>query len=118
MHTIHCHGGRGLRLPESRGRDEAIVAALPAGLGTLTSLEGTGHFLHAERPDDTAASVASFILERVNASHLRRYEHQPALLAPDASAAAEAVEAQLIAHALPTVSNVGWLSASSSSPKS
>jgi len=51
--------------PEAEGR--AIVAALPPGLGTLKTLAGAGHYPHAERPDETAALITSFIAERVNA---------------------------------------------------
>lgn len=53
--------------PNPRAEGEAIVAALPPGLGTLTMMDGVGHYPHAERPDDTAALITSFIGERVNA---------------------------------------------------
>jgi pimeloyl-ACP methyl ester carboxylesterase len=51
--------------PEAEG--EAIVAALLPGLGTLKVLDGAGHYPHAERPDDTAALITSFIAEHINA---------------------------------------------------
>jgi pimeloyl-ACP methyl ester carboxylesterase len=53
--------------PNPKAEGEAIVAALPPGLGTLTMMDGAGHCPHAERPDDTAALITSFIGEHVNA---------------------------------------------------
>jgi pimeloyl-ACP methyl ester carboxylesterase len=56
-----------LDFPNPRAEGEAIVAALPPGLGTLRMLDGVGHYPHAECPDDTAALITSFMGEHVNA---------------------------------------------------
>jgi pimeloyl-ACP methyl ester carboxylesterase len=42
---------------------EAIVAAMPAGLGTVAMIDGAGHYLHAQRPDHVAALVIGFLKE-------------------------------------------------------
>ena len=52
--------------PDPKGEGESIVAALPAGLGTLKMIDGAGHYLHAECPDELASLVISF-LARVDA---------------------------------------------------
>ena len=44
---------------------EGIVAAMPAGLGSVALLAGGGHYLHAERPGEVAALTTSFLRERV-----------------------------------------------------
>jgi pimeloyl-ACP methyl ester carboxylesterase len=46
---------------------EGIVAAMPAGLGTVAMLTGHGHYLHAECPAEVAALTTSFLRERVRA---------------------------------------------------
>jgi pimeloyl-ACP methyl ester carboxylesterase len=51
--------------PDPAAEGEAIVAALPPGLGTLRILEGAGHYIHAERADELAALVTSFLAEHV-----------------------------------------------------
>jgi pimeloyl-ACP methyl ester carboxylesterase len=53
--------------PDPKAEGEAIVAALPAGLGTLKIIDGAGHYPHAERPDELAPLVISFLTDRVNA---------------------------------------------------
>ena len=53
--------------PDPRAEGEAIVAALRPGLGTLTILEGAGHYIHAERPNELAALVTGFLREHVDA---------------------------------------------------
>jgi pimeloyl-ACP methyl ester carboxylesterase len=42
---------------------EAIVAAMPAGHGTVAMIDGAGHYPHAQRPDETAALVNGFLKE-------------------------------------------------------
>jgi pimeloyl-ACP methyl ester carboxylesterase len=42
---------------------EAIVAGMPAGLGTVAMLDGTGHYPHAQVPDQVAELIATFIDE-------------------------------------------------------
>jgi pimeloyl-ACP methyl ester carboxylesterase len=53
--------------PDSAAEGEAIVAALRPGLGTLSIFEGAGHYIQAERPDELAAVVLSFLAEHVDA---------------------------------------------------
>jgi pimeloyl-ACP methyl ester carboxylesterase len=42
---------------------EAIVAAMPTGLGTVAMIDGAGHYPHAQRPDQVAALVTGFLKE-------------------------------------------------------
>jgi pimeloyl-ACP methyl ester carboxylesterase len=42
---------------------EAIVAAMPPGLGTVAMIDGAGHYPHAQRPDQMAALVIGFLKE-------------------------------------------------------
>ncbi|WP_328581969.1 alpha/beta fold hydrolase [Streptomyces sp. NBC_00370] len=51
--------------PKAEG--EAIVAALPAGLGSLTMIEGAGHYAHAQFPDAVAADILAFLKEGARA---------------------------------------------------
>ncbi|MGT2425415.1 alpha/beta fold hydrolase [Amnibacterium kyonggiense] len=53
--------------PDPRAEGEAVVAALPAGVGSLRLVEGGGHYIHAERPDEVAAAIVGFLAERVDA---------------------------------------------------
>jgi pimeloyl-ACP methyl ester carboxylesterase len=53
--------------PDPKAEGEAIVTAVPPGLGTLKMIDGAGHYLHAECPDELAPLVTSFLAERVNA---------------------------------------------------
>jgi pimeloyl-ACP methyl ester carboxylesterase len=53
--------------PDPKAEGEAIVAALPPGLGTLAILEGAGHYIHAERPNELAALVTGFLRDHVDA---------------------------------------------------
>ena len=50
---------------DPRAEGEAIVAALPAGLGQLEIIEGAGHYPHAQYPGETARLVLAFL--RTNA---------------------------------------------------
>ncbi|MFE6863451.1 alpha/beta fold hydrolase [Nocardia sp. NPDC057668] len=47
--------------PEAEGR--AIIAAMPAGLGSLGLVEGAGHYPHAEAPERTAELILPFLKE-------------------------------------------------------
>lgn len=47
--------------PEAEGK--AVVAALPAGLGSLGLVEGAGHYPHAQSADRTAALILPFLKE-------------------------------------------------------
>ena len=53
--------------PDPAADGEAIVAALRPGLGTLKTVEGAGHYIHAERPTELAALVSSFLSEHFDA---------------------------------------------------
>jgi pimeloyl-ACP methyl ester carboxylesterase len=53
--------------PDPRAEGEAIVAALPAGLGTVGTVDGGGHYPHAQCPDEVTALVTGFLSERVRA---------------------------------------------------
>lgn len=44
-----------------RVEGEAIVADLPAGLGTLTMIDGAGHYPHVQLPAETLAVVLPFL---------------------------------------------------------
>jgi pimeloyl-ACP methyl ester carboxylesterase len=44
---------------------EGIVAAMPAGLGSVAMVSGRGHYPHAECPDEVAVLTTSFLRERV-----------------------------------------------------
>ena len=53
--------------PDPRAEGEAIAAALRAGLGTVETIDGAGHYPHAQCPDEVAALVTGFLSERVRA---------------------------------------------------
>ncbi|WP_405577619.1 alpha/beta fold hydrolase [Streptomyces sp. NBC_01190] len=46
---------------DPRAEGEAIVAALPAGLGRLELVEGAGHYPHSQFPDQVAALILDFL---------------------------------------------------------
>ena len=46
---------------DPRAEGEAIVAALPAGLGRLEMIEGAGHYPHAQYPDETVSLMLAFL---------------------------------------------------------
>ena len=49
--------------PDPAAEGAAIVAAMPAGLGTVATVAGAGHYPHAQSPDEVAALVISFLQE-------------------------------------------------------
>ena len=53
--------------PDPRAEGEAIVAALPAGVGTLAVIPGAGHYAHAQTPDQVAALVIPFLAKNARA---------------------------------------------------
>jgi pimeloyl-ACP methyl ester carboxylesterase len=53
--------------PDPKAEGEAIVAALRPGLGTLRTVEGAGHYIQAERPNELAALTTSFLAEHIDA---------------------------------------------------
>jgi pimeloyl-ACP methyl ester carboxylesterase len=52
---------------DPRAEGDAIVAALPTGLGRLEVVEGAGHYPHTQFPDETAALVLTFLREHAGA---------------------------------------------------
>jgi len=46
---------------DPRGEGEAIVAAMPAGVGQIEVIEGAGHYPHTQFPDETVALVLPFL---------------------------------------------------------
>lgn len=52
---------------DPRAEGEAIAAAMPAGLSTVTIIEGAGHYPHAQYPDQTAALVIPFLAKYAHA---------------------------------------------------
>jgi pimeloyl-ACP methyl ester carboxylesterase len=53
--------------PDPAAEGEAILAALTPRAGTLTILHGAGHYIHAERPNELAALLTSFLAEHIHA---------------------------------------------------
>ncbi|MEC3914216.1 alpha/beta fold hydrolase [Nocardia sp. CDC160] len=49
--------------PSPEGEGQRIVAALPAGLGSLGLVEGTGHYPQFEKPQEVADLVLPFLKE-------------------------------------------------------
>src|SRR4051794_37972268 len=46
---------------DPRAEGEAIVVALPAGIGRLSMIEGAGHYPHTQFPDETVAVLLPFL---------------------------------------------------------
>lgn len=46
---------------DPRAEGEAIVAALPDGIGSLAVVEGAGHYPHTQFPDETVALLLPFL---------------------------------------------------------
>jgi pimeloyl-ACP methyl ester carboxylesterase len=53
--------------PDPTAEGKAIVAALRPGLGTLRTIQGAGHYLQAERPNELAPLITSFLTEHLGA---------------------------------------------------
>ena len=47
--------------PQAEG--DAVVAAMPAGVGTVATVDGAGHYPHAQSPDAVAEVVIPFLKE-------------------------------------------------------
>jgi pimeloyl-ACP methyl ester carboxylesterase len=47
--------------PDPRAEGDAIAAAMPAGLGTVATIDGAGHYPHAQHPDQVAALMIPFL---------------------------------------------------------
>jgi pimeloyl-ACP methyl ester carboxylesterase len=52
---------------DPRAEGEAIVAALPAGVGRLEMIEDAGHYPHTQYPDETVALMVPFLKACVRA---------------------------------------------------
>src|SRR5689334_17735529 len=52
---------------DPRAEGDAIVAAMPAGMGTVAVVSGGGHYIHAQSPDEVAALVIPFLKEHAGA---------------------------------------------------
>jgi pimeloyl-ACP methyl ester carboxylesterase len=50
--------------PGPRAEGDAIIAAMPAGLGTVAMVDGAGHYPHAQSPEAVAALVIPFLKEQ------------------------------------------------------
>jgi pimeloyl-ACP methyl ester carboxylesterase len=46
---------------DPRAEAEAVVAAMPAGVGSVAMLKGAGHYPHAQLPSEVAALITSFL---------------------------------------------------------
>ena len=53
--------------PDPRAEGDAIAEAMPAGLGTVTTIDGAGHYPHAQCPDQVAALVIPFLAKYAHA---------------------------------------------------
>jgi pimeloyl-ACP methyl ester carboxylesterase len=52
---------------DPRAEGEAIVAAMPAGRGSVATVDGAGHYPHAQSPDAVAALIVPFLKEHAGA---------------------------------------------------
>jgi pimeloyl-ACP methyl ester carboxylesterase len=53
--------------PDPRAEGEAVAAAMPAGLGTVATIDGAGHYPHAQYPDQVAALAIPFLANYAHA---------------------------------------------------
>jgi pimeloyl-ACP methyl ester carboxylesterase len=53
--------------PDPRAEGEGVAAAMPAGLGTVATVEGGGHYPHAQCPDEVADIVIPFLKDHARA---------------------------------------------------
>jgi len=51
----------------TRAEGDAIVAAMPAGAGTVAMAGGAGHYPHAQSPEAVAELVIRFLKEHAGA---------------------------------------------------
>jgi pimeloyl-ACP methyl ester carboxylesterase len=52
---------------DPRAEGDAIVAAMPAGIGTVAMVSGGGHYIHAQSPGEVAALIIPFLEEHARA---------------------------------------------------
>jgi len=50
---------------DPRAEADAIVAAMPAGAGTVAMIDGSGHYPHAQNAGQVAALITTFVRQRV-----------------------------------------------------
>jgi len=53
--------------PDTKAEGDAIIAAMPAGLGRLVMVSGAGHYAHAQFPDQVASALLPFLKEHAGA---------------------------------------------------
>ncbi|MFS4505435.1 alpha/beta fold hydrolase [Clavibacter sp. Sh2141] len=59
--VLVVQGGADCDWADPRAEGEAIVAALPAGLGRLEVIEGAGHYPHTQYPAEVATAMTTFL---------------------------------------------------------
>ncbi|WP_445444769.1 alpha/beta fold hydrolase [Clavibacter sp. km3a] len=59
--VLVVQGGADCDWADPRAEGEAIVAALPAGLGRLEVVEGAGHYPHTQYPAEVATAMTTFL---------------------------------------------------------
>ena len=52
---------------DPRAEGDAIAAAMPAGLATVATIDGAGHYPHAQSPDEMAALMIPFLAKYAHA---------------------------------------------------
>lgn len=52
--------------PDPRAEGDAIAAAMPPGLGEVATVDGAGHYPHAQSPDEIAALVIPFLKQHAD----------------------------------------------------
>ncbi|HEY1325267.1 MAG TPA: alpha/beta hydrolase [Streptosporangiaceae bacterium] len=52
---------------DPEGEGDAVAAAMPAGIGSVATIEGAGHYPHAQSPDEVAALVIPLLKEHAGA---------------------------------------------------
>ena len=52
---------------DPRAEADAIVAAMPTGLGRAVMIDGAGHYPHTQFPDQVAAALLPFLKEHASA---------------------------------------------------
>ena len=52
---------------DPKGEGDAVAAAMPAGIGSVATIEGAGHYLHAQSPEELAALMIPFLKEHAGA---------------------------------------------------
>lgn len=65
--TLIVMGDKDPDFADPRAEAEAIVAALPSGIGSVAMIAGGGHYPQAQCPDEVARLIIGFVRDRVNA---------------------------------------------------